>query len=61
MTADLTADLTDQLLIRQMIERWAVWRDAGDWERFATVWQSSNRAGWSARWNHPSTLKNWSK
>lgn len=38
MTADLTADLTDQLLIRQMIERWAVWRDAGDWERFATVW-----------------------
>jgi hypothetical protein len=21
-----------------LIERWAVWRDAGDWERFATVW-----------------------
>ena len=21
-----------------MIERWAVWLDAGDWERFATVW-----------------------
>jgi hypothetical protein len=21
-----------------MVERWAVWRDAGDWERFATVW-----------------------
>ena len=28
----------DELLIRRMIERWAVWRDAGDWERFATVW-----------------------
>jgi hypothetical protein len=21
-----------------MVERWAVWRDAGDWERFASVW-----------------------
>jgi ketosteroid isomerase-like protein len=24
--------------IRDLIENWAVWRDAGDWERFATVW-----------------------
>ena len=24
--------------IRQLIENWAVWRDAGDWDRFATVW-----------------------
>jgi hypothetical protein len=30
--------LHDELQIRRMIERWAVWRDAGDWERFATVW-----------------------
>lgn len=30
--------LEQELLIRRMIERWAVWRDAGDWERFATVW-----------------------
>ena len=30
--------LHDELLIRQLVERWAVWRDAGDWERFATVW-----------------------
>jgi hypothetical protein len=30
--------LTDKLLIRELVERWAVWRDAGDWERFATVW-----------------------
>ena len=28
----------DELKIRQMVERWAVWRDAGDWDRFATVW-----------------------
>lgn len=35
MSADT---LHDELLIRRLIERWAVWRDAGDWERFATVW-----------------------
>jgi hypothetical protein len=31
-------DVNDELEIRQMIERWAVWRDAGDWDRFASVW-----------------------
>jgi hypothetical protein len=30
--------MNDKLLIRELIERWAIWRDAGDWERFATVW-----------------------
>jgi SnoaL-like domain len=28
----------DRRLIRELIENWALWRDAGDWERFATVW-----------------------
>jgi SnoaL-like domain len=30
--------VTDRLTIRELIENWAIWRDAGDWERFATVW-----------------------
>ncbi|KAF1023681.1 MAG: hypothetical protein GAK30_00344 [Paracidovorax wautersii] len=30
--------LTGELEIRQLLERWAVWRDAGDWARFASVW-----------------------
>ena len=34
----MNQDLVDKLLIRELVERWAVWRDAGDWERFATVW-----------------------
>ena len=34
----MNPDLEQQLLIRQLVERWAVWRDAGDWERFRTVW-----------------------
>jgi hypothetical protein len=34
----MNQEMTDKLLIRELVERWAVWRDAGDWERFATVW-----------------------
>ena len=45
MVKDLTAD---KLAIRETVENWAVWRDAGDWERFATVWHSD---GWmTATW-----------
>jgi hypothetical protein len=29
----------DTQTIRELVENWVVWRDAGDWERFATVWQ----------------------
>jgi hypothetical protein len=28
----------DRTLIRDLVENWALWRDAGDWERFASVW-----------------------
>jgi hypothetical protein len=28
----------DRQEIRELLENWAVWRDAGDWERFRTVW-----------------------
>jgi hypothetical protein len=31
-----------------VVENWALWRDAGDWERFATVWHDD---GWmTATW-----------
>jgi hypothetical protein len=33
----------DRLAIRELIENWAVWRDAGDWERFAGVWHDDGR------------------
>ena len=33
----------DRLVIRDLIENWAVWRDAGDWERFRTVWHADGR------------------
>ena len=33
----------DRLRIRDTIENWALWRDAGDWERFRTVWHDDGR------------------
>lgn len=38
MSDTANVDMQQELLIRRMVERWAVWRDAGDWARFATVW-----------------------
>jgi ketosteroid isomerase-like protein len=34
----MSQEILDRLAIRDLIENWALWRDAGDWERFATVW-----------------------
>jgi len=30
--------MNDRIAVRELIENWAVWRDAGDWERFRTCW-----------------------
>jgi hypothetical protein len=38
----------DKLAIREVVENWTLWRDAGDWDRFATVWHDD---GWmTATW-----------
>ena len=40
--------MKEKLAVREVIENWALWRDAGDWERFKTVWHSD---GWmTATW-----------
>jgi hypothetical protein len=31
---------SQETTIRRLVENWAVWRDAGDWERFRTVWHN---------------------
>jgi hypothetical protein len=36
----LTNDTIERVRIREVIENWALWRDAGDWERFRTVWHA---------------------
>lgn len=39
----MSDDWKERLLIRELVENWAVWRDAGDWERFRTVWHDDGR------------------
>lgn len=41
MTTD--EDAADRLVIRELVESWAVWRDAGDWNRFRGVWHHDGR------------------
>ena len=38
-----SGNATDRRAIRDLIENWAVWRDARDWDRFRTVW---HKEGW---------------
>ena len=35
--------LIERLRIREVVENWTLWRDAGDWSRFATVWHPDGR------------------
>jgi hypothetical protein len=40
--------LSDKHEIVEVVQNWALWRDAGDWERFRTVWHED---GWmTATW-----------
>src|SRR5690606_28326875 len=41
-------DFKSKLEIAEVVQNWAIWRDAGFWDRFATVWHDD---GWmSATW-----------
>jgi hypothetical protein len=33
----------DRQAIRELVENWALWRDAGLWDRFRTVWHDDGR------------------
>jgi hypothetical protein len=39
----MDTEVGDRLAIRDLIENWVVWRDAGDWDRFRTVWFDDGR------------------
>lgn len=39
----MSEEWKERLLIRDLVENWAVWRDAGDWERFRGVWHDDGR------------------
>jgi hypothetical protein len=39
----LPGTLEDRLLVRELVENWVLYRDAGDWERFRSVWHEDGR------------------
>jgi hypothetical protein len=41
--SELSREQAERLAIREVIENWAVFRDAGDWERFRTCWHDDGR------------------
>jgi hypothetical protein len=44
----MSSETQDRLAIIETVQNWALWRDAGDWERFRTVWHED---GWmTATW-----------
>jgi len=43
MNTEVTTAAADRAALRELIENWAVWRDAGDWERFRGVWHDDGR------------------
>jgi hypothetical protein len=44
----MNTDFEHKLHIQDVVQNWALWRDAGFWDRFATVWHDD---GWmSATW-----------
>jgi hypothetical protein len=39
----MKTEILDRQAIHELIENWAIWRDAGMWERFRTVWHDDGR------------------
>ncbi|MFC7737733.1 nuclear transport factor 2 family protein [Roseomonas sp. GCM10028921] len=37
------AAMLRRMAVMELVQNWAVWRDAGDWERFRTVWAPEGR------------------
>ena len=36
-------EIADRLAIAALVNNWAVWRDAGDWDSFRTLWHDDGR------------------
>jgi hypothetical protein len=62
----MSQEMLDRLAIRALVENWVVWRDAGDWDRFATCWHADGRmmATWcQAPWREfiAASIAGWEK
>jgi len=36
-------EMTERLILREMIENWVLWRDANQWEKFRSLWHDEGR------------------
>jgi len=43
VSTDTDPHAHDRQLIRELVENWVLWRDAGAWERFRGVWHEDGR------------------
>ena len=41
--ADMASQKDDKLRIRELVDNWVIWRDAGFWEKFRSVWHDDGR------------------
>ncbi len=39
----MSQSIEDDRQIRQLLQNWVLWRDAGDWDRFRTLWHDDGR------------------
>ena len=39
----MTSEAQDRVTIRELVENWALWRDACMWDKFRTVWHDDGR------------------
>ena len=39
----MTEETIEKLAIRELVENWVLWRDAGNWDQFRTVWHDDGR------------------
>jgi len=39
----MNQETAERLAIRELIENWVLWRDAGHWEKFRSVWHDDGR------------------
>ncbi len=39
----MSSEMLERMAVRELVENWALWRDAGDWDRFRTVWHDDGR------------------
>ena len=43
MNREISGQTSDRQEIAELLDNWILWSDAGDWQRFRTVWHEDGR------------------